>query len=71
LGFRGKIDLIYIDPPFSSNKDYVRKIQLRGLKQFGRLQEDKASVLKNFLQTETISLFEYIFQATKWRQDNG
>ena len=24
LGFRGKVDLIYIDPPFASNKDYMR-----------------------------------------------
>ena len=32
LGFRGKIDLIYIDPPFMSNADYVRKVELRGLK---------------------------------------
>ncbi len=32
LGFRGKIDLIYIDPPFMSNADYIRKVELRGLK---------------------------------------
>jgi DNA modification methylase len=32
-GFRGKIDLIYIDPPFMSNADYVRKVELRGLKE--------------------------------------
>ena len=31
-GFRGKIDLIYIDPPFDSAADYVRKVELRGLK---------------------------------------
>ncbi len=30
-GFRGKIDLIYIDPPFDSGVDYVRKVQLRGI----------------------------------------
>ena len=29
-GFRGNIDLIYIDPPFDSGADYVRKVQLRG-----------------------------------------
>lgn len=29
-GFRGKIKLIYIDPPFDSGADYVRKVQLRG-----------------------------------------
>ena len=29
-GFRGKIDLIYIDPPFDSGADYVRTVRLRG-----------------------------------------
>ena len=29
---RGKVDLIYIDPPFDSGADYVRKVQLRGPK---------------------------------------
>ena len=29
-GFRGKVKLIYIDPPFDSGADYVRKVQLRG-----------------------------------------
>lgn len=30
-GFRGKVDLIYIDPPFDSKADYVKKIELRGI----------------------------------------
>ena len=29
-GFRGKVDLIYIDPPFDSGADYVRRVKLRG-----------------------------------------
>lgn len=28
-GFRGKVKLIYIDPPFDSGADYVRKVNLR------------------------------------------
>ena len=28
--YRGKIDLIYIDPPFDSKSDYKRKIKLKG-----------------------------------------
>lgn len=28
--FRGKVNLIYIDPPFDSKADYKKKIQLRG-----------------------------------------
>ncbi len=31
-GFRGKVNLIYIDPPFDSGADYVRKVSLRGAK---------------------------------------
>ena len=32
-GFSNKIDLIYIDPPFASGADYVRKVRLRGKKE--------------------------------------
>lgn len=46
LGFRGKIDLIYIDPPFKSGADYVRKVELRGLKNLGRIDQDEASALQ-------------------------
>lgn len=31
-GFRGKVKLIYIDPPFDSGAEYVRQVQLRGAK---------------------------------------
>ena len=29
-GYRGMVNLIYIDPPFDSGADYVRKVRLRG-----------------------------------------
>ena len=29
--FRGKVDLIYIDPPFDSKADYKKKIEVKGL----------------------------------------
>jgi adenine-specific DNA-methyltransferase len=29
-GYRGKVDLVYIDPPFDSAADYVRSVSLRG-----------------------------------------
>jgi hypothetical protein len=45
-GFRGKIDLVYIDPPFKSGADYIRKVELRGLKNLGGIEEDDASVLQ-------------------------
>lgn len=30
--YRGKVDLIYIDPPFDSKADYKKKIELKGKK---------------------------------------
>ncbi|MBU2611592.1 MAG: site-specific DNA-methyltransferase [Chloroflexi bacterium] len=30
-GFRGTVKLIYIDPPFDSGADYIRKVNLRGI----------------------------------------
>ncbi|MHB1095201.1 MAG: hypothetical protein ACYC3F_03435 [Gemmatimonadaceae bacterium] len=36
-GFRGKVKLIYIDPPFDSGADYVRKVALRGAKGTAKL----------------------------------
>ena len=32
--YRGKMDLIYIDPPFDSKADYKKKINIRGAKAF-------------------------------------
>lgn len=36
--YRGKIDLIYIDPPFDSKADYVRKVKIKGEKIDGQQQ---------------------------------
>ncbi len=58
-GFRGKIDLIYIDPPFSTNKDYVRKVELRGLKSLGKMEEDDASVLQQIMYEDLWKRDEY------------
>src|SRR5574344_1178401 len=33
--YRGKVDLIYIDPPFDSKADYKKKIKIKGKKQEG------------------------------------
>lgn len=38
--FRGKIDLIYIDPPFDSKADYKKKIDIRGV---GKALSDSSS----------------------------
>ena len=55
-GFRGKIDLIYIDPPFASGADYVRKVKLRGKK------ED--------LEAEGHSVIEQTQYTDIWANDN-
>jgi len=36
--YRGKVDLIYIDPPFDSKADYVKKVKLNGLQLEGSSQ---------------------------------
>lgn len=38
--FRGKVDLIYIDPPFDSKADYKKKIEVRGV---GKAESDTSS----------------------------
>lgn len=38
--FRGKIDLIYIDPPFDSKADYKKKIEVKGI---GKTTSDSSS----------------------------
>ncbi len=55
-GFRGKVDLIYIDPPFDSGADYVRKIELRGT--------------KTKLEGEENSLYEQVQYNDIWKNDS-
>ncbi len=57
-GYRGKINLVYIDPPFDSGADYVRKVELRG---------GKAS---NKVEGESYSLGEQIQYTDIWTNDN-
>lgn len=57
-GFRRKVNLIYIDPPFDSGADYVRKVQLRC----------KNGTTK--LEGENYSLGEQIQYVDIWANDN-
>ena len=57
-GFRGKVDLIYIDPPFDSGADYVRKVTLRGPTGVARLEG------------EAYTLGEQIQYTDIWANDN-
>lgn len=49
-GFRGKIDLIYIDPPFDSGADYVRKVELRGAK--GNFSGEEQNIIEQTQYTD-------------------
>ncbi len=57
-GFRGKVNLIYIDPPFDSGADYVRKVSLRGATGTARLNG------------EGYTLGEQIQYTDIWANDN-
>lgn len=51
-GFRGKIDVIYIDPPFDSGADYVRKVTLRGPKGTAELDGEQYSLGEQLQYTD-------------------
>jgi adenine-specific DNA-methyltransferase len=57
-GYRGKVKLIYIDPPFDSGADYVRKVNLRGA----------PGAVK--LEGETYTLGEQTQYSDIWANDN-
>jgi len=54
--YRGKIDLIYIDPPFDSKADYVKKVKLKGQKIEGVAQ----GVLEEMQYTDIWEKDEYL-----------
>lgn len=57
-GFRGKVNLVYIDPPFDSGADYVRTVSLRG------------SVGSAKVDGEQYTLGEQIQYTDIWANDN-
>lgn len=57
-GFRGKVRLICIDPPFDSGADYVRRIRLRG------------SIGSTQIEGEGYTLGEQIQYEDIWANDN-
>jgi len=57
-GFRGKVKLVCIDPPFDSGADYVRKVNLRGIQGKARIEG------------ETYTLGEQIQYTDIWANDN-
>lgn len=57
-GYRRQVNLIYIDPPFDSGADYVRKVSLRGAKGSAKLNG------------EGYTLGEQIQYSDIWANDN-
>ncbi len=54
--YRGKIDLIYIDPPFDSKAEYVKKVQIRGEK----IEGEQQSILEEKQYTDIWEKDEYL-----------
>jgi DNA modification methylase len=59
-GFRGKIDLIYIDPPFDSAADYVKKVELKG-------KDSKTVEQKELFKNEQQSVVEQTQYTDLWK----
>ncbi len=56
-GYRGKVNLVYIDPPFDSGADYIRRVELRGTNATAKLDG------------ETYTLGEQIQYTDIWAND--
>jgi DNA modification methylase len=59
-GFRGRVNLIYIDPPFASGADYVRKVQLRGVTRAARIDGADYSLGEQVQYTDIWSNDSYL-----------
>jgi len=51
-GYRGKVNLIYIDPPFDSGADYVRRVRLRGVRDTAKLDGEAHSLGEQIQYTD-------------------
>src|ERR1035441_9342288 len=59
-GFRGQVQLIYIDPPFDSGADYVRKVNLRGLKGNAKIDGESYALGEQLQYTDIWSNDNYL-----------
>ena len=59
-GYRGLVDLVYIDPPFDSGADYVRQVQLRGIGGVARLGGEGYSLGEQLQYTDIWSNDTYL-----------
>lgn len=51
-GYRGKVNLVYIDPPFDSGADYIRRVALRGTKNGAKLDGEHYSAGEQLQYTD-------------------
>jgi len=51
-GYRAKVNLIYIDPPFDSGADYVRRVTLRGISGKVKLEGNEYSLGEQLQYTD-------------------
>ena len=54
--YRGVIDLIYIDPPFDSEADYVKKVKIRGQE----IEGEQQNILEEKQYTDMWAKDEYL-----------
>lgn len=77
-GFRGKVQLIYIDPPFDSAANYVRKVEIRGVGGQTRLEGEDYSLGEQIQYTDIWAndnylqfLYERLLLMKELLSDNG
>lgn len=77
-GFRSKVNLIYIDPPFDSGADYVRKVSLRGAKGAAKLNGEGYTLGEQIQYTDIWAndnylqfMFERLLLLKELLSDNG
>lgn len=51
-GYRRKVTLIYIDPPFDSGADYIRQVELRGVTNVPKLDGETYAVNEQVQYTD-------------------
>lgn len=59
-GFRGKVKLVYIDPPFDSGAEYVRRVTLRGSLRHQRLESEQLSLGEQLLYEDLWTHDQYL-----------
>src|SRR5512144_3169187 len=57
--FRGQVNLVYIDPPFDSKADYVRKVSLRGTNG-SKVKGEEQSLLEQVQYSDLWANDEYL-----------